>query len=136
MAEESRTQKAFRTGVCIAVVLSVGLALTLAYSRAGEWLENGTFDARTRWTAKASTADPRIVVIDVDNASLAGLQEKLGRWPWTRRVWTETVRYVNRGKPSAILLDMVLAGPESEAVDTELAAVLHNSGRVAMGFSL
>jgi adenylate cyclase len=135
MAAESRTKRAFRIGVYIAVVVSVGLGLALAVSRPGEWLENGTFDVRTRWTAKPEQADPRIVIIDVDNASLSGLQEKLGRWPWTRRVWTETVRYVSRGNPSAILLDMVLAGPENDAVDSELASVLRSSGKVTMGFS-
>lgn len=135
MAAESRTQHAFRTGVYVAMLVSIAAGLALAVSRPGEWLENGTFDVRTRWTAKPQQADPQIVIIDVDNASLSGLQEKLGRWPWTRRVWTETVRYVSRGNPRAILLDMVLAGPESDAVDSELASVLEASRKVAIGFS-
>src|ERR1700687_3265179 len=119
MEASSTTQKAFLRGVWIAGVATAVLVLAASGTRAMNWLESGTLDVRSRWAARPSTADPRIVILDIDNASLSGLQEQLGRWPWTRRVWTEVIRYVSRGKPSVVAVDIVFSGKESEAVDGE-----------------
>jgi len=135
MTTDPHSQRAFRRGTFACIAVSAALMLLLAKTQTGEWLENGTLDARTRWTAQPAKADPRIVIIDIDNASLAALQEKLGRWPWTRRVWTEAIRYVSRGKPNAIVMDAILSGTESEPVDSELAQVAQRSGKLVLGFS-
>lgn len=135
MEASSTTQKAFLRGVWIAGVATAVLVLAASGTRAMNWLESGTLDVRSRWAARPGTADPRIVILDIDNASLSGLQEQLGRWPWTRRVWTEVIRYVSRGKPSVVAVDIVFSGKESEAVDSELASVLHSAGNVVLGYS-
>src|SRR5438128_99976 len=105
MDANPQTQKAFRQGVYLVVILAAAIGLALQFIRAGEWLENGAFDVRARWTAQPAKADSRIVIIDIDNASFDELQEKLGRWPWPRQVWTEIVRYVSEDQPSAIEFD-------------------------------
>lgn len=135
MAADSNTKRAFLKGVILSIAFSAILALGLARTRAGEWLENGSRDVRSRWTAQPAKADPRIVIIDIDNASLSTLQEKLGRWPWTRRVWTEVIRYVSLGKPSAIVVDAIFGGEENNAVDSEFAKITKESGKVVLGFT-
>ena len=135
MALDEKTKREFLAGVCTAIVLSAGCMLLLANSRAGRWLENGTLDARERLAQNKDQADKRIVIIDVDNASLETLQEKLGRWPWTRRVWTEVIRYVNQGHPQAIAVDAIFSGAESDAVDGEFARVLKQQGNTVIGFT-
>jgi len=135
MATPVHSQRTFFKGVVVSIAFASLVSLALAHTRAGEWLENGTLDARARWAAQPAKADSRIVIIDIDNASLDVLQDKLGRWPWPRRVWTEVTRYVNRGKPSVIVFDAVFGGVENEASDTEFANVIHNSGKVVLGYS-
>jgi adenylate cyclase len=137
MEANPQTQRAFRQGVYLAVALSAALGLALQFTWPGEWLENGAFDRRARWTARPESADPRIVIIDIDNASFDELQDKLGRWPWPRQVWTEIVRYVSKGQPSAIVFDAAFTGEQKEApaMDDEFARVLHNSGKTVLGFS-
>jgi adenylate cyclase len=135
MAVDRKTRREFVVGACVSVAVAAGALLLLAHSRAGVWLENGTLDARARFAAKPEQADPRIVIIDVDNASLESLQDKLGRWPWTRRVWTEVVRYVNRGHPKAIAIDAIFSGAESDAVDQEFGAVMRQGGSTVLGFT-
>jgi adenylate cyclase len=135
MNTDPHTQSAFRRATLACITATAALTLLVASSRTGEWLEHGTLDGRTRWTAQPVKADSRIVIIDIDNASLTALQEKLGRWPWTRRVWTEVIRYVGSGKPSVIAMDAVLSGAENEGVDAELAKVVEGSGKVVLGFS-
>ncbi len=78
--------------------------------------------------------DRDIVIIDIDNASYGSLTGKLGKWPWTRRVWTELVRYVSRGQPKLILIDILFGGSES-AADPGFADVLHKAGNVVLPFA-
>ena len=135
VAQDPKVQREFLVGVCIAVAVAAIAMLVLARTRAGVLLEDGTLDERARLGAKPAQADPRIVIIDIDNASLETLEDKLGRWPWTRRVWTEVIRYVNRGQPKVIAVDAIFGGAESDAVDQEFSAVMHQGGDTVLGFT-
>ena len=79
-------------------------------------------------------ADRNIVIIDIDNASFNALTEKMGRWPWTRRVWTELIRYVEQGKPRMMLFDTLFSGAE-QGVDDGFAEVLRSAGNVLLPFA-
>ncbi|MBS1839401.1 MAG: adenylate/guanylate cyclase domain-containing protein [Acidobacteria bacterium] len=137
METNPQTQRAFRQGVYLAVALAGAIGLTLQFTRAGIWMENRAFDERARWSARPEKADPRIVIIDIDNASFDELQDKLGRWPWPRQVWTEIVRYVSKGQPAAIVFDAAFTGEQKEApqMDDDFARILQNSGKTVLGFS-
>jgi adenylate cyclase len=137
MDANPQTLRAFRQGLYLVVVLAAVIGLLLQFTRAGEWLENGAFDARARWAARPEKADSRIVIIDIDNASFDELQDKLGRWPWPRQVWAEIVRYVSKGQPSAIVFDAAFSGEQKEtpAMDEEFARILQASGKTVLGFS-
>lgn len=78
--------------------------------------------------------DRDIVIIDIDNASYSTLGPKFGKWPWTRRVWTELVRYVTRGQPRLILFDVLFGGSEPTA-DPGFADVLQKAGNVVLPFA-
>ena len=132
-----QTERSLRRAVYGCICVSVFLALWLSRTHAGEWLENGTFDVRARWTAQPANANRRIVIVDIDNASYSVLQEKLGRWPWPRSVWTEVIRYVTRGQPGAIAVDIVFGGEDKSGagVDREFARVLRSSGKTALAFA-
>jgi adenylate cyclase len=137
MEANPQTQRAFRQGVYLAVALAAAFGLALHFTSLGARLENAAFDQRARWTAKPEKADPRIVIIDIDNASFDELQDKLGRWPWPRQVWTEIVRYVNKGQPAAIVFDAAFTGEQKEApqMDDDFARMMQNSGKTVLGFS-
>jgi adenylate cyclase len=137
MEANPQTRRAFRQGVYLAGLLAATVGLLLQFTRAGEWMENRAFDERTRWTARPKKADTRIVIIDIDNASFDALQEKLGRWPWPRQVWTEVIRYVSKGQPAAIVFDAAFTGEQKDApvMDDDFARVMRNSGKTVLGFS-
>ncbi|HVO81811.1 MAG TPA: adenylate/guanylate cyclase domain-containing protein [Terriglobales bacterium] len=134
MAKTSN-QRTFLRGVCVATVVIAGLVVGLSGTRPFQYLEDGSYDARMRWTAPAHGADPDILIIDIDNASFDVLNDKLGRWPWTRQVWAELVRYMNQGKPRVISLDAIFAGSETPEVDAQFAEVMKAAGNVVIGYS-
>ena len=113
-------------------------ALALAVWQLGRmgglaWIENRSADARVKATVKPP-GDRSIVIVDIDNASFRALTDKLGRWPWTRRVWTELIRYLAPSRPRLILFDVIFSGAEPEA-DAEFARVLRSAGNVMLPFA-
>lgn len=131
----SQTQKTFQRAALAAALVCALVVLGLSRTRAFDWLESGSYDARVRWAADPATADKRIVIIDIDNASFDELKDKLGRWPWTRRVWTEVTRYTARGKPRVIVFDAVFGGQESPEVDSAFAQVMQDAGNVVLAYT-
>lgn len=79
--------------------------------------------------------DDRIVIVQVDDRSLADLNE---RWPLMRSTWAEFVRKLAAYNPRAVAIDAVFELPESWADeqprgDQQLAEALGNAGNVTLG---
>ena len=73
-----------------------------------EWLDRQVYDARLRLTMPR-TLDDRIVIIDVDEASLAAE----GQWPWPREKLAKLVNQLFEEQRVAVLgFDMVFAEPQ------------------------
>jgi adenylate cyclase len=129
-----KIRRKLRQGV---FVVSVAIAFGVAWAEVRgslDWLENRSSDRRAVATINPSRANRDIVIIDIDNASYRTLTDKLGRWPWTRRVWTELVRYLIPGKPRLILFDILFNGAEPEA-DLEFSKVISQAGNVVLPFA-
>ncbi len=98
-------------------LLFAALLLALAHA-AGVWplrfveqLELAIGDARLR-AAMPHTLDPRIVVVDIDEKSLA----EVGRWPWGRdRLAALTDELFARQHAAVVGFDMVFAEPDTSS---------------------
>jgi hypothetical protein len=53
-----------------------------------------------------------IVIVDIDEASLAALSKEYGRWPWPRQVLGEFVQQLEEQKPKAIVFDILFSDPD------------------------
>ncbi|MBS0501867.1 MAG: adenylate/guanylate cyclase domain-containing protein [Burkholderiaceae bacterium] len=121
----------WRTWACIALLL-----LALAQSLSGlpapgrGWLDAQLADLRLG-LSMPRTRDTRVVIVDVDEASL----QRLGRWPWSRARIAQLVRELTGRQQAAVLgLDALFAEPEAglsgpasggdPAPDDELARAL------------
>ena len=67
------------------LLVAIGVASTvLALAQPGLQTSYRTYDrmlAMRLWTPEP---DPKIVIVDIDEASLAELGKEFGRWPWPR----------------------------------------------------
>jgi adenylate cyclase len=118
------------------ILITAGIVLlfgTLEISGALDWLENRSADLRTKATLDPRRADPNIVIIDIDNNSFRDITDQVGRWPWTRRVWTELLRFVSQGNPRLVLFDVVFGGSEPSA-DKGFSNALRAAGNVILPF--
>jgi adenylate cyclase len=53
--------------------------------------------------------DPDILLVDIDEASLAAMAGEYGRWPWPRSVMAELIEGASRARPAAIVFDVVFS---------------------------
>jgi adenylate cyclase len=132
----NRSRKIFLRTACAAALASTFLIWGVSGRRTSSWLEGGTYDARVRWSADARKSDRDIVIVDVDEASFNGLKDNLGRWPWSRRVWSSFLYHLSQGKPRAIVFDSIFGGQEGVEVDGDFAGRIREAGNVVLAYSL
>jgi adenylate cyclase len=100
------------------------LFLMLALAETG-WLhilqplENRLSDLFVRQQAQHLNPDPDIVIVDIDDASLARMQDVAGNWPWPRAVHGELVRGIAAQHPKAIVFDILFSERDQYRPDSD-----------------
>ncbi|MFH1233646.1 MAG: adenylate/guanylate cyclase domain-containing protein [Patescibacteria group bacterium] len=69
-----------------------------------------------------------IIIVAVDNKSL----QKLGRWPWDRKIQANLINKINEQKPQVIGFDVNFSEKSSEEADEELAQAITIAGNVIL----
>ena len=90
-------------------------------------LENRLLDGFVRWHAARLAPDPAIVIVDIDEKSLAAMQKDAGRFPWPREVYADLVQGLAAQKPRAIVFDLMFSEadrfrPQSDRAFVEAVA--------------
>ncbi|MBV8667545.1 MAG: adenylate/guanylate cyclase domain-containing protein [Burkholderiaceae bacterium] len=87
-------------------------------------VESRLADVFMRHHAAEFKADPNIVVIDIDDQSLAAMQEMAGLWAWPREIHADLLDALAEFSPRAVVFDIAFAErdrkrPKSDARLTE-----------------
>jgi adenylate cyclase len=94
------------------VLFAVMLTIAAVELFALQWLlpvENQILDSFVQQQAAGMTPDPEIVIVNIDDASLASMEEVAGNWPWPREVHGDLLRGMLRQKPRAIVFDFAFS---------------------------
>lgn len=75
-------------------------------------LENRLSDLFVRTHALGLKSDPDIVIVDIDEKSLANMADEAGSWPWPRSVHGELVVGIERQRPRAVVFDITVSDPD------------------------
>lgn len=100
-------------------LMALGLMLANFYWQPLRELDNSWLDFCLRQQSHSQPADPRIVVIDIDDASLTALAPALGQWPWPRSAHAELVEYLAAQTPQAIVFDLLFPEPDLYRPDSD-----------------
>jgi len=76
-------------------------------------LENRLLDRFVKAQATKLAPDPDIVLVDIDEKSLAKMEDEAGRWPWSRAVHATLVEGLGAQKPRAIVFDIPFVEKDS-----------------------
>ena len=71
-----------------------------------------TFDMMMRYRINVAKPDPNIVIVDINEASLAAMASDYGRWPWPRQVLGEFLEQIEKQKPRAVVFDILFSDPD------------------------
>lgn len=69
-------------------------------------------DVKLAVHALQSEPDRDIVIVDIDEHSLAEMSVSVGRWPWPRSLHAELVEGIERQRPRAIVFDILFSDPD------------------------
>ena len=95
-------------------------------------MRHKSFDSMVRNRILVAEPAPEIVILDIDERSLAALAPEFGRWPWPRQVLGELVEKLNAQQPRAIVFDILfsdpdLFNPDSDNYFNEVVAASQNT---------
>lgn len=96
------------------VVLADGLFLNITTG-----LRQSSFDLMIKHRLLVGKPDPDIVIVDINEASLAAMAKEYGRWPWPRQVMGEFLEQVEKQHPKAVIFDILFSDPDVYNPDSD-----------------
>ena len=112
--------------VVAASILGIGSELTFG-------MRVQAYDLVMQNRFRTPTPDPDILLVDIDEASLAAMAPEYGRWPWPRSVIAELIEGVARARPAAIVFDVVFSDLDRNQPEADLY-LREVAGRSATAF--
>ena len=100
---------AWRVTWGLVLVFSVWVVLDVFVFKLSGGLAQSSFDAMVRARVVVAAPDPRVVVIDIDEASLARMGQEFGRWPWPRDTLATVLNHVEKQQPAAVVWDVLFS---------------------------
>lgn len=116
----------------LAALLTLLIVLDASVFHVGTNMRQKAFDFMVRHRVVIPPPDPQIVIIDINEASLAALSKDYGRWPWPRQVMGEFLEHIENQQPKAVVFDILFSdadvyNPDSDAYFDEVIAGTDNT---------
>lgn len=118
--------------IYLATLFTVLVLLDAGLLHIGENMRDKAFDFMVKHRVIKPAADNDIVIVDINEASLAAFAKDYGRWPWPRQVLGEFVENIQAQNPKAIVFDIVFSdadiyNADSDAYFNEVIAASDNT---------
>ena len=116
----------------LAVLFTLFAVADAAFLHATAEMRQAAFDAMVRYRIIVPKPDPDIVILDINEASLAAMAKDYGRWPWPRQVMGEFIEQIEKQQPRAVVFDILFSdadvyNPDSDAYFDAAIAATHNT---------
>jgi CHASE2 domain-containing sensor protein len=96
----------------LATVFSLFVVVDAVFLHATANMRQTAFDTMVRYRIIVPRADDDIVIVDIDERSLAAMAKDYGRWPWPRQVLGEFLEGLEDQRPKAVVFDMLFSDPD------------------------
>jgi len=98
----------------LAAVFVIAIAANLVWSWAAPGVKSASLDLAVRMRLSSPRPYPSILIVDIDERSLALLAPDHGRWPWPRSVIAETVAGLSDAGARSILINLTFSDPDRD----------------------
>ncbi len=103
----------------LAGLFSVLIVADTAFLHLTADMKQGAFDMMVRYRLVVPQPDKDIVIVDINEASLAAMAKDYGRWPWPRQVLGEFVEQIEKQHPQAVVFDILFSDPDVYNPDSD-----------------
>ncbi len=103
----------------LAAIFSILIIADTAYFQVTAEMKQVGLDMMVRYRFIVPKPDRDIVIVDIDEASLAEMAKEYGRWPWPRRVMGEFVKQIEKQNPQAVVFDIIFSEPDIYNPDSD-----------------
>jgi adenylate cyclase len=116
----------------LAALLTVLIVLDASVFHVGTNMRQKAFDMMVRYRVAPPQPDRDIVIVDINEASLAALAPEYGRWPWPRQVMGEFLEHLEAQQPKAVVFDILFSdadvyNPDSDVYFNQVIADTDNT---------
>jgi CHASE2 domain-containing sensor protein len=116
----------------LAALFTVFAILDTGFLHFTSEMRTAAFDPMVRYRLAPPKPDPDIVIVDIDEKSLAAMSNEYGRWPWPRQVLGEFLEGIEKQQPKAVVFDILFSdadvfNPESDAYFNSAIAATNNT---------
>jgi adenylate cyclase len=116
----------------LAILFTLLVLLDASVFHVGLNMRDKAFDFMVKHRVLQTSPDKDIVIVDINEASLAAMSKEYGRWPWPRQVLGEFVENIQAQKPKAIVFDILFSdadvyNPDSDAYFNDVIEASNNS---------
>jgi adenylate cyclase len=105
--------------IYLAALFTVLVLLDAGVFHVGLNMRDKAFDFMVKHRVIQPKADKDIVIVDINEASLAAFAKEYGRWPWPRQVLGEFVENIQAQHPKAIVFDIVFSDADIYNTDSD-----------------
>jgi adenylate cyclase len=105
--------------IYLATLFTLLVLLDASVFHVGENMRDKAFDFMVKNRVFQPKADPDIVIVDINEASLSAFAKEYGRWPWPRQVLGEFVENIQAQNPKAIVFDIVFSDADIYNADSD-----------------
>ncbi len=114
-----RFDKRFYVLLALAVVAVIVVDFTFT-----QWigaLDGTKYDTLVHYRLSSPAAASDIVIVDIDERSLATVGLEQGRWPWPRDVLAEAIATIAEARPKALFVNVLFSEPDPAHPDADRA---------------
>lgn len=122
----------FYISLALGFIIFMVISLVLVIS--DENVKSSTYDYVIRNRLSSPKPSDQILIIDIDEKSIAELSQKYGRWPWPRELTAELIANLEEVHVSTIYLNMILAEKDlnSKNSDNVFQSVLNEHNNIVL----
>ncbi len=116
----------------LCALLTLLVLLDANVFQVGQNMRDRAFDLMVKNRIVMPKADPDIVIVDINEASLSAMAKDYGRWPWPRQVFGEFIENIEAQKPKAVVFDILFSdadvyNPDSDTYFNDVIAGTDNT---------
>jgi CHASE2 domain-containing sensor protein len=105
--------------VYLATIFSLFIVVDALFLHVTANMRQTAFDTMVRYRLVVPRPDADIVIVDIDEASLATMARDYGRWPWPRQVLGEFLEHLEAQRPRAVVFDILFSDPDVYNPDSD-----------------